>query len=116
MEGGMQCLLDDLRCLEAAQGYVTLGLYMQANRELEQMSADTRLWPEVLAVKLGIFDGLRLWDLVDVTARQLNESANGNIRWLVIAEQARMEMRAAQWREALFARGAGAGKVEWGIA
>jgi hypothetical protein len=53
---GMPSLLDNLRFLEAARGYATLGLYTQSNRELEQMGPETRYWPEVLAVKLAIFD------------------------------------------------------------
>jgi hypothetical protein len=104
----MQYLLDNLRLLEAAQGYATLGMYMQSNQELEQMSADTRLWPEVLVVKLAIYDGLKLWDLVEITATQLRDSANGNRRWLRMAERACREMRAARMRESLFARKSGA--------
>ena len=95
----MPSLLDNLRLLEAAQGYSTLGLYMQSNRELEQMSPDTRLWPEVLAVKLAIFDGLNLWEMVEIVALQLAESAQGNPRWLSIAETARRETQPARRRE-----------------
>ena len=102
---GMQYLLDNLRQLEAAQGYATLGMYLQSNQELEQMNADTRLWPEVLAVKLTIYDGLKLWDLVEITAMQLKDSANGNRQWVRLAERACREMRAARMRENLFARG-----------
>ena len=109
----MQCLLENLRHLEAAQGYATLGLYLQSNLELEEMGADTRQWPEVLAVKLAIYDGLKLWDLMEITAMQLTDSANGNMLWLMIAEKARTAMRAARHREKLFARGAGAAKVTW---
>lgn len=101
----MPCLLDNLRLLEAAQGYAALGLYMQANRELEQMSAETRSWPEVLAVKLAIFDGLRLWEMVDIVAAQLTDSAAGNPHWMSVAETARRETRAARRREMIFAPG-----------
>jgi hypothetical protein len=68
------------------------------------MTVDSRLWPEVLAIKLTIFDGLKLWDLVEITAMQLKASANGNRRWLRVAERACREMRAARMRENLFAR------------
>jgi hypothetical protein len=96
----MPVLLDNLRLLESAQGYATLGLYMQSNRELEQMSADTRHWPEVLAVKLAIFDGLKLWEMVEIVAHQLADSAKGNPRWISMAETARRETVAARKREA----------------
>jgi len=95
----MSCLLDNLRLLEAAQGYATLGLYMQSNQELEQMSSDTRHWPEVLAVKLAIFDGLKLWEMMEIVAMQLKDSAQGNPRWLQLAEGACEETRAARRRE-----------------
>lgn len=74
----MPCLLDNLRLLEAAQGYAALGLYIQANRELEQMSSDTRHWPEALAVKLAIFDGLKLWEMVEIIAAQLQDYAQSS--------------------------------------
>lgn len=95
----MPCLLDNLRLLEAAQGYATLGLYIQANQELEQMSRDSRYWPEVLAVKLAIFEGLNLWEMVEITALQLAVSAAGDPRWICLAETARREMRTARQRE-----------------
>ncbi len=87
----MSCLLDNLRLLEAAQGYAMLGLYMQANKELEQMSSNTRHWPEVLAVKLAIFGGLKLWEMMEIVALQLKDSARGNPRWIQLAERARGE-------------------------
>lgn len=95
----MPSLLENLRFLDVAQGYSTLGLFMQSNRELEQMSADTRHWPEVLAVKLAIFDGLLLWEMVEIVAAQLADSAKGNPRWLSLAKTAREQTREARQRE-----------------
>jgi hypothetical protein len=95
----MPSLLDNLRRLEAAQGYATLGLYLRANQELEQMSSDTRNWPEVLAVKLAIFDGLKLWEMVEILALQLGDSARGNPRWLTMAAEARQQIRRVRQRE-----------------
>jgi hypothetical protein len=89
------------RHLEAAEGYTTLGLYLLANQELERMTAETRQWPEVLAVKLGIFDGLELWELVEIVAQQLADSAHGNPRWAAMAEQARIETLAARRRASI---------------
>jgi hypothetical protein len=95
----MPDLLHNLRLLEAAQGYATLGLYLQANKELEQMSFDTRFWPEVLAVKLAIFEGLKLWEMVEVLALQLANCSGGNPRWLAMAATARQHIRLATKRE-----------------
>jgi hypothetical protein len=76
-----------------------LGMYVQATQELDQMGTETRTWPEVLAIKLAIYDGLRLWDLVEIVAMQLKDSAKGNPRWESVAEQAFREMRAARRME-----------------
>ncbi len=100
-------LFDNLRLLEAAQGYAALGLYTQSNQELEQMSADTRHWPEVLAVKLAIFNGLAIWEMVEIVAMQLRASAKGDPQWLRMAESARLETRAARRREGLAVRDSG---------
>ncbi len=102
---------DNRRLLEAAQGYATLGLYVRANQELERMSHDSRHWPEALAVKLAIFDGLKLWEMVEIVAGQLAESAAGNPRWITMAETARRETFAARQRETRPARQAGASRV-----
>jgi len=98
-ETGMQCLIDDLRLLEAAQGYATLGLHLRASQELEQMSRETRLWPEVLSVKLAIFDSLKLWDMVEIIVMQLGESARDNPQWMAMAEMGRRRLHTARQRE-----------------
>lgn len=95
----MPCLLDNLRLLEAAQGYTMLGLYLQANQELEQMSHDTRRWPEVLALKLAIFEGLMLWEMVEIAALQLTDSAAGNPKWISLARTACRQTQDARQRE-----------------
>ena len=96
---GMPSFVDNLHLLEAAEGYSTLGLYIQANKELEQMSPDTRHWPEVLAIKLAIFYGLDLWEMVEIVASQLSDSARDNPRWTAVVEDARRQSRAARRRE-----------------
>ena len=111
---GMSSLLDDLRLLEAAQGFAMLGLYMQANQELELMSHDSRHWPEALAVKLDIFDGLHLWEMVEIVAVQLTASAAGNPRWISKAETARQQTRAARRRETHGPRPAGLRRTAFG--
>jgi hypothetical protein len=97
----MPSLLDNLRLLEAAQGYSELGLFMQANHELEQMSYETRHWPEVLAVKLTIFWGLKLWEMVEILALQLGACAKGNPRYLTMAATARQHIHAVRQRNGM---------------
>ncbi len=103
-QSSMPDLLANLRLLESAEGYATLGLYMRSNQDLEQMDAETRQWPEVLAVKLAIFNGLHLWEMMEIVAVQLHDCAQGNPRWISIAETARRETHAARRRESIFAR------------
>ena len=46
------------RLLTAAQGYLELGLPLDANEEIESMDADVRHLPAVLAVRVGIYRAL----------------------------------------------------------
>jgi hypothetical protein len=62
---------DNQRLLTAAQGYLELGLPLDANQEIESMAADVRHVPEVLAVRVGIYRALEAWPLMQVVARQL---------------------------------------------
>ena len=45
---------DNQRRLVAAQGFLELGLPLDANAELDEIDADMRNLPEVLAVRLEI--------------------------------------------------------------
>lgn len=62
---------DNQRLLTAAQGYLELGLPLDANQEIESMAADVRHVPEFLAVRVGIYRALEAWPLMQVVARQL---------------------------------------------
>lgn len=95
----MRPLLDNLRSLETAQGYAELRMFIRSSIELDRMSRETRGWPEVLEVRLANFRGLKAWDLTEMAAEQLAESAGGNPRWLALAAGARIEARIARHRE-----------------
>ena len=66
---------EDQRHITAAQGYVELGMFLDANAELEQIDPDLRTAPEVLAVRLGICTGLKKWELMQKVAKTLTEAA-----------------------------------------
>lgn len=53
------------RHLRAAEGYVELGMFLDANAELDEIAPDLRAAPEVLAVRLGIYSGLKKWERED---------------------------------------------------
>ena len=61
----------DQKYLTAAQGYLELGLPLEANNEIENMSAEVRHLPEVLEVRVGIYRKLEKWELMQTVAKQL---------------------------------------------
>ena len=71
------------RHLMAAEGYVELGMHLEANGELEEINADFRHLPEVLAIRLQIYRALEKWDLMQVVARALARQEPENVHWAV---------------------------------
>ena len=65
----------DSRHLLAAQGFLELGLLADAFAELDEIPAEHRAHPDVLAVRWGVFQAAKKWsDAIDV-ARWLTLSA-----------------------------------------
>ncbi len=67
----MPLLPDDQRHLTAAEGYADLGMYLDANAELEEIDAEVRHVAEVLTVRLEIYRGLEKWELMRTVAARL---------------------------------------------
>src|SRR5215207_900481 len=67
----MHLEIDDAHRLRSAEGYAELGLWLDANAELEKIAPDVRHVPEVLAVRLVIYRRLEKWALMQVVARKL---------------------------------------------
>lgn len=61
----------DNQFVVAARGYVELGMYWDANKELEKITPGRRCEPEVLKVQLFLYKALERWDLMIVVARAL---------------------------------------------
>lgn len=59
--------------LTAAEGYVELGMFLDANAELDEIDPFCRHLPEVLAVRLEIYRALKKWDLMEAVAKKLAE-------------------------------------------
>jgi tetratricopeptide (TPR) repeat protein len=68
---------------EAAIGYTELGMYEDANAELENVDPFNRATPEVLRVRAAIYHGLKKWELLQVVALQLTRLEPANIQWTV---------------------------------
>src|SRR4051794_30635036 len=72
---------DDFRHLTAAEGYAELGMFPEADRELDEIDPWVRHVPEVLAVRLRIYHGLKKWELLRVVAGKLAEFDPDEPQW-----------------------------------
>ncbi len=81
----MPLLEDDQKHLTAAEGYVELGMFPEANDELEEIDPEVRHVPEVLGIRLEIYRALKKWELMQTVARKLAfddpENPNWTISW-----------------------------------
>ena len=59
------------RHLRAAQGYVELGMFVEASDELEGIASEHRSHPVVLAFRYDIYCQLEKWTHAEVVARHL---------------------------------------------
>jgi tetratricopeptide (TPR) repeat protein len=67
----------------AAVGYVELGMFQEANDQLENVDPFNRVAPEVLAVRLAIYQGLKKWELMQQIAKRLAEFQPDDIPWTI---------------------------------
>jgi lipopolysaccharide biosynthesis regulator YciM len=72
---------DDLRHLMAAEGYLELGMPLEANEELERIEPDVRHVPEVLEVRLAIYRTMKRWELMQTIAARLAQYDPNETRW-----------------------------------
>ncbi len=61
--------------LQAAVGYLELGLPLEANEEIEAIEPEMKTLSEVLAVRVEIFRALGKWELMRIVCRQLCHQA-----------------------------------------
>lgn len=59
--------------LLAADGYIELGMFQEANAQLEEIDPFCRSAPEVLTARVAIYHGLKKWDLMAVVDGKLVE-------------------------------------------
>lgn len=90
--------------LTAAEGYVELGMFLDANAELEDTDPEVRAAPPVVEVRLKIFRGLEKWELMQPVAQMLALDDPKNPQWalalsampLVSMESCRYEFQNAR--------------------
>ena len=59
------------RHLQAAVGFLELGMPLDASDEIEAIEPEMKTLSEVLAVRVEIFRALSKWELMEIVARQL---------------------------------------------
>jgi tetratricopeptide (TPR) repeat protein len=68
---------------QAAVGYVELGMFQDANDQLEKIDPFNRAAPEVLAVRIAIYHGLKKWELMRDIAKRLADFQPNDIQWTI---------------------------------
>ena len=100
----MMLTTSDRKRLEAAEGFLALGMPMDANEELESIAPEARHLSEVLEVRLGIFENLERWELVQTVAATLAGRDAHNLRaWLAWTTAERRQGRQDEARRVLSA-------------
>jgi hypothetical protein len=61
----------ELKHVTAAQGFVELGMFADADAELDRVDPFCRHLPEVLEVRAKIYSALKKWELLTVVAKRL---------------------------------------------
>src|SRR5215467_12105727 len=67
----------------ASVGYVELGMFQEASDQLENIDPFDRAAPEVLAVRIAVYQGLKKWELMQEIAKRLAESQPDDIQWTI---------------------------------
>jgi tetratricopeptide (TPR) repeat protein len=68
---------------QAAIGYVELGMFAEADSQLDEIDPFNRAAPEVLSVRLAIYRGLGKWELMQQIAKRLNDFEPQNVQWTI---------------------------------
>jgi tetratricopeptide (TPR) repeat protein len=68
---------------QAATGYVELGMFLEADTELDRIDPFNRAAPEVLALRIAIYQGLEKWELMREIAIRLAEFQPDHSQWTI---------------------------------
>jgi len=73
----------DQKFFKAAWGYAQLGIFLDANEELENVDPYYRAAPEILALRVAIYRGLERWELMQEIAARLARFQPNDVQWTV---------------------------------
>jgi len=75
--------LDDLRRLLAAEGYIELGMFDDADAELDQIDPSYPAVSRVLALRLCTYAGLAKWELMEAVAEKPARGDPDDVQWAI---------------------------------
>jgi hypothetical protein len=75
---------EDQKHLVTAEGFLELGMPLEANAELERIDLYVRHVPEVLAVRVEIYRELERWELMSTIAKKLAEYDPASPKWALL--------------------------------
>ena len=67
----------------AAVGYSELGLFLEANEQVEKINPLDRITPAVLALRIDIYRGLEKWDLMQAASEVLHELEPRELQFVI---------------------------------
>jgi tetratricopeptide (TPR) repeat protein len=73
----------DQQYWQAAAGYAELGMFLEADTELDKIDPFNRAAPEVLAVRIAIYHGLQKWELMAEMAKRLADFQPDDVQWTI---------------------------------
>jgi len=79
----MQLESQDQKRLLAAEGYMELGMYLDAIEELEAFPKEFAASPQVLSLWMEAYRGLKKWGAMQAVARKLAEDDPDNVQWAI---------------------------------
>lgn len=88
----MPLTAEDQHHLEVASGFIEQCVYANAIDELNRVSFRSQTLPEVLALWLQVYSGLKRWEPMQAVARGLVLGEPRNVRWWIACAQATREM------------------------
>jgi tetratricopeptide (TPR) repeat protein len=68
---------------QAAAGYVELGMFLEADTELDEIDPFNRAAPEVLTLRIAIYRGLEKWESMQEIAKRLADFQPDEIQWTI---------------------------------
>src|SRR5437764_2435661 len=73
----------DKEFFNVAVGYTQLGMFLEANEQLENIDPFNGVAPEALALRVEIYRGLEKWELMREIAGRLWEFDPINVQWVI---------------------------------